>query len=71
MYGYTRNLLPESFDNLWVTNLGRHSDIQLLNIRAFRDDHLLFVPFVRLEHYCEFPLAKYPRDWYAFIIAVI
>jgi hypothetical protein len=42
----------------------------LNNERVLRDDHLLNIPFVRLDHYLKFPLSDYPRLWNEFNFAV-
>jgi Reverse transcriptase (RNA-dependent DNA polymerase) len=70
MFDFANDLLPESFKNLWVTNLIRRRESQLNYDRTLRDDHLLYVPYVRLEHYYKFPLADFPRVWNEFNFAV-
>jgi hypothetical protein len=64
MYDYCNDLLPLSFRNLWATNAERRNRENTVEIfRNLRNDKLLHVPFVRLEHFMTFPLAEYPRLW--------
>jgi hypothetical protein len=72
MYDYCNNLLPLSFRNLWPTNVERRNRENTVEIyRNLRDDNLLHVPFVRLEHFMKFPLAEYPRLWNDFNNSVL
>jgi Reverse transcriptase (RNA-dependent DNA polymerase) len=65
MYDYKNNLLPLSFANLWPTNAERRNQ-EREDARQLRDDHLLAVPFIRLEQYFRFPLSDLPRTWNTF-----
>jgi hypothetical protein len=71
MYDYTHDLLPESFCNLWITNLALRNADNPDNVRTLRDDNKLNVPFVRLEQFLSFPLSNYPRLWNEFNNAVL
>jgi hypothetical protein len=74
MYDFTNDLLPLSFKNIWVTNAERRNVEQARDrnvIRTLRDDNLLYIPFVRLEHYLRFPLADFPKLWNTFNNAVL
>jgi hypothetical protein len=70
MYDFMHNLLPDSFSNCWRTNATVRNADRPDNDRPLRDDHLLYVPFVRLEQYFKFPLSDYPRMWNDFNNAV-
>jgi hypothetical protein len=63
MYDYSHNLLPKSFDNLWVSNAVRRNINQNNYDRILRDDDSLYIPMSRLEHYSKFPLNDYPKIW--------
>jgi hypothetical protein len=69
MYDFMNNLLPESFSNTWMSNASGRN-VEGIDIRLLRDDNLLYVPFIRLEHFLNFPLADYPRIWNDFNNAV-
>jgi hypothetical protein len=71
MYDYTHDILPESFCNLWLTNLALRNVDNNDNVRTLRDDDKLNVPFVRLEQFLSFPLSNYPRLWNEFDNAVL
>jgi hypothetical protein len=62
MFDYTQNLLPKSFENLWITNASRRN-INPNYDRILRDDDLLYVPPTRLDHFSKFPLSEYPKIW--------
>jgi hypothetical protein len=62
MYDFKNNLLPVSFCNTWSTNASVRN-VEGNEIRLLRDDNLLYVPFIRLDHFLKFPLADYPRTW--------
>jgi hypothetical protein len=66
MYDYINVQLPVSFNNLWLTNAEQREVENTVNPRVLRDDNLLYVPYVRLEHYKNFPLDEYPRIWNEF-----
>jgi hypothetical protein len=73
MYDFKNDLLPLSFKNTWMTNAERRNTDQAQNrneIRTLRDDDLLYIPFVRLEHYLRFPLVDFPKLWNSFNNAV-
>jgi hypothetical protein len=63
MYDYSHNLLPKSFDNLWVSNAVRRNINQNNYDRILRDDDSLYIPMSRLEHYSKFPFNDYPKIW--------
>jgi hypothetical protein len=69
MYDFTNKLLPESFSNTWMSN-ATVRNVDGTDIRLLRDDNLLYVPFIRLEHFVKFPLADFPRTWNDFNNAV-
>jgi hypothetical protein len=66
MYDYSHNLLPKSFDNVWVSNAVRRNFNQINNDRILRDDDSLYIPRSRLEHFSKFPLNDYPKIWNEF-----
>jgi hypothetical protein len=69
MYDFVNKLLPESYSNTWITNAVARN-VGNNDNRILRDDHLLHVPFIRLEHYLKFPLSDFPRSWNNFNNAV-
>jgi hypothetical protein len=72
MYDYTNDLLPLSFEKIWLSNAERRNPEQNGNVnRNLRDDDLLYVPYVRLEQYLRFPLADLPRMWNNFNNVVV
>jgi hypothetical protein len=72
MYDYRHDLLPQSFRNIWLTNAERRNrENPIEAYRNLRDDNLLHIPYVRLEHFMKFPLAEYPRIWNDFNNAVV
>jgi hypothetical protein len=71
MYDFNNNALPESFSNTWMSNRIVRNPDNLDDVRPLRDDSLLHVPFVRLEHFLKFPLSDYPRLWNDFNHAVM
>jgi hypothetical protein len=71
MYDFNNNALPASFANTWMSNRNLSIVDNLDNARPLRNDTLLNVPFVRLEHFLKFPLSDYPRLWNDFNNAVM
>jgi hypothetical protein len=71
MYDFNSNALPASFVNTWMSNRSVRNVDNFDNVRPLRNDTLLNVPFVRLEHFLKFPLSDYPRLWNEFNNAVM
>ena len=62
MFDYTNNLLPISFSQVWPSNEARRLNNPMGGLNLRNDAHL-FIPFIRLQSFMNFPLAEFPRIW--------
>jgi hypothetical protein len=63
MHSYYHNLLPTSFDKIWVTNINRRENEDLPNLR---NDQEIAVPFARTNFAQKMPLSLFPKLWNEF-----
>ena len=63
MQKFTQGFLPESFNNVWVTNRIRRADQDHIELR---NDNDLFIPYARLTSTEKLPLVAFPKIWSAF-----
>ena len=63
MYDYVNHALPISFNNVWPTNEERRNNAEGANLR---NNAQLYIPFVRLQTFSNFPLSEFPRHWCEF-----
>jgi hypothetical protein len=48
---------PKSFHNMFVSNVDRNLNYEL------RNEHLLYLPFVRIDWFKKFPPYSLPNEW--------
>jgi Reverse transcriptase (RNA-dependent DNA polymerase) len=63
MFQFKNNLLPEAFNETWITNQQRLVEINML-LRPNNDE--FFVPFARISQVERLPLISFPKSWNEF-----
>jgi Reverse transcriptase (RNA-dependent DNA polymerase) len=60
MHSYFHNLVPQSFNRIWITNLNRREEDDVPNLRNDQD---IAVPFARTKFAQKMPLTFFPKTW--------